>query len=57
MRKIKHVFKESLARKLSNSGYPIVSIRKDRKNKDRYVFLFEETEPFKRELTELTNER
>jgi hypothetical protein len=57
MKKIKHIFNESLAKRLSNSGYQIVSIRKKHKNKDRYVFLFEETDRFLKDFTVLSNKR
>jgi hypothetical protein len=43
MRKIKYVFNESLAKRLCNIGYPIIYIRKDHKNKDKDVYLFEDT--------------
>ena len=56
MKKIKYVFKESLAKRLSNN-YPIVSIRRDLKDKNRYVFLFEETESFTKDFTLLSQNR
>jgi hypothetical protein len=42
--KIKYIFNESLAKRLCNSGYPIIYIRKDHKNKTKDVYLFEETD-------------
>ena len=57
MKKVKHIFNEALAKKLSNSGYRIISIRKDYKNKDRFVFVFEETEPFIKAFTTLSNNK
>lgn len=55
--RIKYVFKESLARNLCKSGYPIVYIRKDHKKQDKFVFMFEETEQFIRDFTALSNKK
>ena len=57
MKKVKHIFNEALAKNLSNNGYRIISIRKDYKNKERFVFIFEETESFIKEFTALSNKR
>ena len=55
MNKIKYIFKESLAQKLCNSNHAIVYIRKNHKDKNKYVFLFEETEKFIKDFTALSS--
>ena len=54
MRKIRYIFKESLAKELCNKGNNILCIRKDYKNKSRCVFLFEESDQFIKDFTKLS---
>ena len=50
----KLIFNSFLAKQLLSRGYQIIDLLKDHKRKDGVVFVFEETEKFKKDLEELT---
>jgi hypothetical protein len=53
-KKYKSIFKGYMARNLLRLGNPISDIKADKKNPDRTIFIFEETEKFIQDLTTLT---
>ena len=52
----KIIFKTYLARHLLLMGNPIVDIKPDKNNTTKTLFIFEETEKFKQDLTTLLSE-
>ena len=53
----KLIFNRSIALELSRSGYPIVEIIKNKKNINKDIYVFEETESFKNAFDKLLQER
>lgn len=52
--KTKLIFNSFLAKQLLNKGNPIVDLLKNHKIENATVFVFEETEKFIKDLSELT---
>lgn len=50
----KSIFTAGVARKLLKLGNPIYDIKPDKNNKDKSIFIFEETEKFKKDMTNAT---
>ena len=46
----KSIFTAGVARYLLKLGNPIYDIKPDKKNKDKTIFIFEETEKFKNDM-------
>ena len=46
----KCIFTPFVARNLLKMGNPIVDIKPDKNNKDKTIFIFEETEKFKKDM-------
>jgi hypothetical protein len=46
----KSIFTAGVARYLLKLGNPIYDIKADKKNKDKTIFIFEETEKFKNDM-------
>ena len=53
---VKPIFNGFLAKQLLQKGNPIIDLQKNHNLKNATVFIFEETEKFKKDLTELTTE-
>lgn len=54
--KAKPIFNSFLAKQLLHKGNPIVDLQKNKKLPNASIFYFENTEKFKKDLTELTAE-
>ena len=52
----KPIFNSFLAKQLLHRGNPIVDLQKNKKLSNASIFYFEDTEKFKKDLTELTAE-
>ena len=55
-KQVKPIFNSFLAKQLLHKGNPIVDLQKNKKLQNASIFYFEETEKFKKDLTELTAE-
>ena len=51
----KSIFSPGVARFLLKSGNPIYDIKADKKNNDKTIFVFEETEKFMRDMASVKN--
>ena len=51
----KSIFTAGVARHLLKLGNPICDIKADKKNKDKTIFIFEETEKFKKDMVSIKN--
>lgn len=52
----KSIFKPYIARNLLKMGNPIIDIKPDKKDTSKTIFVFEETNKFKTDLTTLLSE-
>jgi hypothetical protein len=50
------VFDAKIARKLLKMGFVVTDIKPNRENTDKSIFIFENTEEFKKALDEVMNE-
>ena len=55
-RKSRLIFDAKIARKLLKMGYVVIDIKPNRENTDKSIFVFENTEEFKKALAEILDE-
>lgn len=53
-KKYKSIFTPGIARHLLKMGNPIIDIKKDKKNSEKTIFIFEETEKLLTDLSSLS---
>ena len=56
MRKSRLIFDARIARKLLKMGFVVIDIKPNRENTDKSIFVFENTEEFKKSLTQILDE-
>jgi hypothetical protein len=55
-RKSRLIFDANIARKLLKQGFVVIDIKPNRENVDKSIFVFENTEEFKKALEQLMDE-
>ena len=55
-RKSRLIFDAKIARKLLKMGFVVIDIKPNRENTDKSIFVFENTDKFKLELTQIMDE-
>ena len=55
-RKSRLIFDAKIARKLLKQGFVVIDIKPNRENADKSIFVFENTEEFKKALEQLMDE-